>query len=93
MEGYKALLSHCLIHAAGTLVVFLIFAPALWWFCIVDFLVHATVDRVKAVITRKSAWKTHDNAFWWAFGLDQEAHNFTHLSYLIFIVAHFGGVM
>lgn len=91
-EGYKALFSHTAIHALGTLIVVVIFAPALWWLAIVDFLVHSVVDRMKGVITLKQGWQTKDTMFWWAFGADQELHNFTHIAYIIIIFVYKGGV-
>jgi len=40
-EGYSALFTHTAIHAVGTVIVTVIFAPALWWLGLVDFVVHA----------------------------------------------------
>lgn len=91
-EGYRALFSHTIYHAAGTMVITLFFAPALWWLGLVDFAVHSAVDRVKGLITYKKGWKYTDRWFWWSFGLDQEAHNFTHLAYIVVIVLHLGGI-
>ncbi len=31
VEGYKALFSHTAVHAAATLLIMLVFMPALWW--------------------------------------------------------------
>lgn len=90
IEGYKALSSHCMVHAAGTLVIVMIFVPALWWLAVVDFIVHSLVDRIKGMVTYDKGWKYTDKWFWWTFGLDQEAHNLTHMIYLVIIVAHTG---
>lgn len=92
-EGWKALLSHSGIHAFGTLVVVVIFAPALWYLALIDFMVHSTVDRIKARITDIKSWSPKDTAFWWALGVDQEAHNFTHLAYIIWIALAAGLVL
>jgi hypothetical protein len=89
-DGSKALLYHAGIHAAGTLVVTLVFAPALWWLAAVDFVVHACIDKSKSLLNHKMGWTYKDNAYWWAFGIDQEAHNLTHLAYIITIVLHAG---
>jgi hypothetical protein len=91
-EGYKPLFAHTSIHAAGTLIIFLIFCPALWWFCFVDFIVHSLVDRLKAVMTLQQNWTPGNWKFWWSFGLDQEAHNLTHLVYILVIISALGGV-
>ncbi len=93
LEAYKALFVHCGIHALGTLVIFSIFAPALWWFVFVDFTVHSIVDRVKAVLTTNCKWSPKDWKFWWAFGIDQELHNLTHLIYILLIIKHVGLVL
>jgi len=90
MEGYKALFSHCLVHAAGTGLIALLFAPALWWLALVDLAIHSFVDRLKGMLTYEKGWKYTDRMFWWSFGLDQEAHNITHMAYLLLIVAHNG---
>lgn len=90
--GYQALFTHTLIHAAGTLVIVLFFAPALWWLAIVDFVIHSIVDRFKGLVTLKKGWKTNDTLFWWAFGADQELHNFTHIAYIIVIFIYKGGI-
>ncbi len=92
-EGYRALFSHTIYHAAGTTIIALIFAPSLWWLGLVDFAVHSAVDRVKGIITYDRGWQYTDRWFWWSFGLDQEAHNFTHLCYIILIVVSRGGIV
>ncbi len=91
-EGFRALFSHTIIHALGTTFIALIFAPALWWLGIVDFVVHSFIDRVKGIFTWKKNWGPKDTIFWWTFGLDQEAHNFSHLAYIIIIVVSVGGI-
>jgi hypothetical protein len=93
MEGYKALFSHCGVHAFFTLIIVLIFAPSLWWLAPVDFVIHSMIDRTKGWLTFQRAWKPSDKIFWWSFGIDQEAHNFTHLAYIIIIVIHQGGII
>lgn len=89
-EAYKALFSHAAIHAIGTTAIVLLFAPNLWFLGVLDFVVHSAVDRLKGVVTEKKGWKPKDTLFWWAFAIDQEAHNFTHLAYII--VIYFYGI-
>ncbi len=91
-EGYRALFSHTGIHAAGTFLLALIFAPALWWLGLVDFVIHSSIDRLKGLFTYKKGWTPQQTIFWWTFGLDQEAHNFTHLAYIVIIVLYKGGL-
>lgn len=91
-EGYKALFTHTAFHGGGTTLIALALAPALWWLGIVDFIVHSIVDRVKGVISYRKNWSYSDRWFWWSFGLDQEAHNYTHLAFILLIIALSGGV-
>jgi hypothetical protein len=90
-DGYKALFSHTISHGVGTFVIMLIFAPALWWLGIIDFIVHSMVDRLKGLLTNKMGWGYQDRWFWWSFGMDQEAHNLTHLAYIVIVFIHLGG--
>lgn len=85
-EGTKALAVHAAVHAAFTFMLVVVFAPQLWWLGIIDFFVHAAIDRTKAAQTLKHGWTYKNHQYWWAFGLDQEAHNLTHLCYIIIIV-------
>jgi len=85
-DGWKALAVHAGIHAAFTFMLVVVFAPKLWWLGIVDFFVHGAIDRAKAVIVFKNDWTYKNYQYWWAMGVDQEAHNLTHLVYIIFIV-------
>lgn len=87
-EGYKALFAHTGIHAFATLLIILAAAPALWWLAAVDFAVHSFVDRIKGRITDAKKWGPEKRLFWIAFGLDQEAHNLTHLVYVLVIADH-----
>jgi hypothetical protein len=88
--GSRALFIHAGIHAAFTFALMLYFAPTLWWLGIVDFVVHSLIDKSKAMLNYKTGWTYKDNAYWWAFGIDQEAHNLTHLAYIVFIVLNSG---
>ena len=92
-DGLSALLTHAGIHAVGTLVIIMLFAPGFWWLAIVDFVVHGGIDRIKGVVTKKMGWNPKDTYFWWALGVDQEAHNLTHLAYIVLIVIAKGGLM
>ena len=71
MGGAKALGAHAGIHGVFTLFLMLLFAPSMWWL---------------GAVTHKFGWTYKDSAYWWAFGVDQEAHNMTHFLYLICII-------
>ncbi len=90
-EGYSALFTHTAIHAVGTLIVTVIFAPSLCWLALVDFVIHSGIDRLKGVFTYRRGWTPADKMFWWTLGADQEAHNFTHFAYIVVIWMHLGG--
>jgi Protein of unknown function (DUF3307) len=92
-EGYRALFIHAGIHAIGTLLITVFFAPALWWLGPLDFVVHSIVDRIKGYFTYKKGWTPKDTIFWWTLGADQEAHNFTHLAYIVLIWMHLGATL
>lgn len=83
--GGKALSFHAGAHAAGTLLLTLIFAPVFWWLAIVDFVIHSTVDRAKSLIIDQKKWPLSSKKYWFAFGADQLAHHMTHLAYIVFI--------
>lgn len=85
-EGKKALAMHAGIHAAFTFMLVVIFAPKLWWLGIADFFIHGTIDWYKSKLKREHGWTAKDREYWWAFGLDQEAHNVTHALYIVLIV-------
>src|SRR5262249_47784922 len=92
IEGYKALFSHTIMHGIGSFIIAFLLAPSFWWLGFLDFAVHSVVDRWKGVLTYKKGWKYTDRWFWWSFGMDQEAHNFTHLAYIVMIVHGLGGL-
>ena len=77
----RPLLAHAGTHAMGTLLICLAAAPALFWLAIVDFVVHAGIDRTKALATERMA--INEPRFWWALGTDQMAHQLTHFTYVL----------
>ncbi len=90
-EGGEALAIHAGGHSAGTLLIMLIFAPQLWWLAGVDFVVHGLIDRAKSVFVEKNKLKDDSIKYWLTFGLDQEAHNLTHLAYIIMVFVTLNG--
>ncbi len=89
--GLRGLSLHAGIHAACAFVVLIVLAPAFWWLAVVDFFVHFAVDRGKAWLNTRMGWTYSDDNYWRLFGIDQEAHNLTHLSYIVYIVMKSGG--
>ena len=85
VAGWRApLAAHAAVHALGTLAIALATVPALAWLALVDLAVHAAIDRIKALSTRGLAFDKPQ--FWWAFGLDQSAHQATHFAFVIALV-------
>lgn len=79
-------LAHAGVHGAATSLIALAAAPSLWWLGPVDFVLHGTIDRAKGMLARDLA--ITDVRFWWAFGLDQTAHQLTHFAFVIALVTH-----
>lgn len=73
------LATHCAVHAAFTLGIALVFRPGVWWLSIVDFVVHFTMDRIKAGPKYLGRFKNmQEPKFWWSLGFDQMVHHLTH---------------
>ena len=87
-----ALLSHAGIHAIGTLIISLILAPSFWWLALIDLIIHAAIDYIKANIVVRKNLTPEMKPYWWAMGLDQEAHNFTHLAFIVLIFMQTNGM-
>ncbi|MGF1475573.1 MAG: DUF3307 domain-containing protein [Geminicoccaceae bacterium] len=86
--GWTApLAAHASIHSFGTFVIAMIVAPALWWLAIADLLIHATIDRLRAMPCVGGKLRPDQPAFWWMLGVDQEAHALTHLGFIAVLAA------
>jgi hypothetical protein len=68
------LAAHAGCHGALTLALALVANPALWWLGVVDFALHATIDRTRAVVGRRFGLVSGDSGWWWLFGIDQALH-------------------
>lgn len=78
---------HAGVHAALTLAACLYVKPDAWWLAVLDFVVHFTMDRIKA--GPRYLGRFHDirtRAYWISFGLDQMVHHLTHLYIAWFLV-------
>ena len=80
-EWILPLIAHCSVHALFTLIIVIVFNPQLWWLCLVDFILHFTMDRIKASKRLLGRFKPEQPYFWWSLGFDQMFHHLTH--YLI----------
>ena len=94
----KPLAAHCGVHAAMTLAICLAFRPELAWLAAVDFVVHFTMDRIKAspfmlgrykalsareIVSATPEERRHNKYFWWSLGFDQYVHQLTNLALVV----------
>jgi hypothetical protein len=84
------LFAHAGVHASLTTLICLTVVPGLAWLGLVDFAIHATIDRIKAIPAVGGRWRCDQQQFWWVFGIDQEAHALTHLGFVAVLAAALG---
>jgi Protein of unknown function (DUF3307) len=77
------LAAHAGCHAGFTLAVALVITPSLWWLAVVDLLLHAIIDRARAVTGRHLGLVAGHSGWWWLFGIDQALHQLTHFAFSI----------
>jgi Protein of unknown function (DUF3307) len=73
----KPLLAHCAIHGVVTTLCLLAFAPACWFFGVLDFIIHLCADGAKRHYVATFRLTAKDSVFWWLLGLDQSTHHLT----------------
>lgn len=77
---------HSSVHAFGTLVICLYYAPHLWWLALVDLVVHFVIDRLKSGPLYFGRFNDlTKSSFWNIMGLDQMLHHITHL-YIVYLI-------
>lgn len=81
------LAAHAAVHATAT------FLIAIWFsihlaiiLAITDFILHFTIDRLKASPNYGGRFKPDQPYFWWALGADQMAHHFTHYAFIFILL-------
>jgi len=80
-EFILPLASHSAVHAIGSAVIALVFAPRfVFVWSLFDFITHFVIDRIKASPKLGGRWKPQDAKFWIALGADQLAHNIVYIS-------------
>lgn len=81
------LATHCAVHAVLTGIILLAIAPSLSWLAVVDFFIHAVIDRSKGLIAKRFGLSSFTDVRWWRlFGADQSLHELTHLGYVLMLV-------
>ncbi len=80
--------THCFVHAVGTLIITLIYAPQFWWLSLVDFTTHFFIDRIKSGPRYFGRFNDLSKAsFWNILGFDQMVHHLTHIYFVYLIVS------
>ena len=81
------LAAHAAVHATAT------FLIAIWFslhlaiiLAITDFILHFTIDRLKASPNYGGRFKPDQPYFWWTLGADQMAHHLTHYAFIFVLL-------
>jgi Protein of unknown function (DUF3307) len=82
--------AHAGIHAAATFLIVTALMPRLYWLAAVDFVIHFTIDRSKALISRAANTDPTKATFWWLLGFDQALHQFTDLAFVVVLAVALG---
>lgn len=77
---------HASVHAIFTSIIVMFVNAELWWIALIDFVVHFTVDRIKASPNMLNRWGPDNKYFWWALGGDQMAHHLTHYYFIYLLI-------
>ena len=86
IEGGRALFTHAAIHAMGTLIIVGLFNVGYWWLALIDFVVHAVIDRAKSLYVSKRKLGINQIRYWFVYGLDQTLHHATHLIFVMIMI-------
>lgn len=87
--GWKLpLAAHAAVHSLATYIITMYFVGPFTaiLFALADFIIHFTVDRIKASPKLGGRWNPTQPYFWWALGADQMAHHLTHYLFIAIIV-------
>jgi len=72
------LLAHCAVHGVIATAIFAVLVPRFWYFGLVDFVIHITVDRAKGYCGNRFDLKPDKSEwFWTLIGVDQALHHLT----------------
>ena len=91
----QPLAAHAGVHAIATFLIAYVVLDLVYWldnlffatlFAILDFVIHFTVDRIKASPKLGGRFNPTQPYFWWALGADQMAHHLTHYLFIAIIV-------
>lgn len=84
----KPLAAHAAVHSLATYIITMYFVGPFTaiLFALADFIIHFTVDRIKASPKLGGRFNPTQPYFWWALGADQMAHHLTHYLFIAIIV-------
>ena len=84
----KPLVAHAAVHSLATYIITMYFVGPFTaiLFALADFIIHFTVDRIKASPKLGGRFNPTQPYFWWALGADQMAHHLTHYLFIAIIV-------
>lgn len=93
----KPLATHAFVHAAFTTIIVMWFGviattqPLLFFILalamgLANFIIHFTVDRIRASPKLGGRWNPTQPYFWWALGANQMAHHLTHYAFIAILV-------
>ena len=84
----KPLAAHAAVHSLATYIITMYFVGLFTaiLFALADFIIHFTVDRIKASPKLGGRFNPTQPYFWWALGADQMAHHLTHYLFIAIIV-------
>lgn len=89
-EGWiLPLATHSLVHAIFTILIVGVFTTdfsLVMELALLDFVVHFTMDRIKASPDLLGKWTPADVEFWNTVGFDQMIHHLTHYAIIYFII-------
>jgi hypothetical protein len=83
----KSTAVHALVHAVATGLIFGLLAPRYLWLAVVDFVVHFSIDRSKALVNGTYELDISKQGFWLSFGVDQSLHELTNIAFALVVAA------
>lgn len=86
-EWILPLMAHSSVHAMGTFIISILFVSfnVALSLAVLDFVIHSTMDRIKASPNLLGRFSMDNKYFWWSLGFDQMIHHLTHYV-IIFII-------
>jgi hypothetical protein len=82
------LLAHCAIHGVIATAIFAIVVPRFWYFGLIDFAIHITIDRAKGWCVAHFDVTSEKRWFWWLIGIDQALHHLTDFAFAVVLAGN-----